>query len=204
MGDFTKCRSSLGRDSAAGVAAPADELVEAARGPATMISGADSARGPAITDPDDGFFNRIRRSPREYSNSSRLCSDIVFRSRSICAISGSAADPLPLDFKGFLRFIRFVLELYEIPRGAGQDFGMFLMYRDVILNPNAPDACKVHPRFYRNHVSRGKLSFLAFRQSRVFMNLQPQTATCAVDKCLIELVGRQYPPGSCINVSAAR
>ena len=38
---------------------------------------------PIDLDQVDGFFSRIRKSPREYSNSSRLCSAMVFSSSSI-------------------------------------------------------------------------------------------------------------------------
>src|SRR5207342_3281772 len=81
--------------------------------PATIISGADIARVVVMAAPDDGFFSLIRKSPREYSNSSRLCSAMVFRSCSIWSISGLTDGPLADDFEGFLRFIRFLLELYE-------------------------------------------------------------------------------------------
>ncbi len=137
-----------------------------------MISGIAAVLGAASSAPAEGFFSRIRSSPREYSNSSKLCSDIVFRSFSICSMSGPADDPPPLDLEAFLRFIRFVLELYEIPRGAGQYFATPFMHHDVVFNPDSPNTRKIHTRFYRNHVSRGKLCFLAPCQPGFLMDFQ--------------------------------
>src|SRR5258708_40137590 len=79
MGDFTRCKSSVDRGSGAGgVAAPAPADEDDA--PATMISGKVLPLVAVNTAPEKGFFSFIRRPPREYSNSSRLCSVMIFRS----------------------------------------------------------------------------------------------------------------------------
>src|SRR5712675_2263538 len=104
MGDFTRCKSSVDRGSGAErVAAPAP--VDEDDAPATMISGKLLALGAVNTAPDEGFFSLIRRPPREYSNSSRLCSVMIFRSSSIWSMSGPTDDPPPLDITRVLRFI---------------------------------------------------------------------------------------------------
>src|SRR5277367_5877469 len=69
-----------------------------------MISGTPIDR-PYIGTPAEGFFSRIFRSPREYSNSSRLCSLIKRRSCSICWTSGLAMEELSDDFEGCFRFM---------------------------------------------------------------------------------------------------
>src|SRR5271170_6968798 len=125
MGDLTRCRSSVALGSAA-----AGVLGEAAAGlsgttPGTIISGTPIDREYMGT-PVEGFFSRIFRSPREYSNSSRLCSVIKRRSCSICWTSGLAMDDASAAFEGRLGCFRFmpVLKLDEIPRYAGQYFGI--------------------------------------------------------------------------------
>ena len=65
-----------------------------------------------------GFLSRMRRSPLEYSNSSRLCSLMNRSNCSICPISGFANDGLPLAFDGFSRFMPFS-DFDEIPLYAG-------------------------------------------------------------------------------------
>src|SRR5260370_41755724 len=98
-------------------------------------------------------------------------------------MSGPAADP-PLDFTPVLRFIftsGFVkqtlklavlyLDLCEIPRGAGQYFAMPLLHHDVIFDSNTAYTRNIHTRFYRNHVSRGKLRYLPPRRSGILRNL---------------------------------
>src|SRR5277367_4608559 len=109
--------SSVARGSAA-EGAP-DEAAAGLSGtaPGTMISGTPIDR-EYIGTPADGFFNLIFRSPREYSNSSRLCSLIKRRSCSICWTSGLAIEELSAAFEGCLRFMP-VLELNKIPRNAG-------------------------------------------------------------------------------------
>src|SRR6266446_6808771 len=101
-----------------------------------IISGAEIALC-ATTMFADGFRSRIRRSPREYSNSSKLCSVINRRSCSICCTSGLAIDWLFLGFEGCLGFMP-VSELDEIPRGAGQYFGFSGVHGYIVLDANAP------------------------------------------------------------------
>src|ERR1700739_2887335 len=204
--------SSVDLGSGTDGAVTAAEPVAEDNAPATMISGRAFDLAAVNTVPGEGFFNRMRRSPREYSNSSRLCSAMVFRSCSIWSMSGPAGDPPPLDFTPFLRFIftsgsakqtlkpvspqgpakqtpksaspqgcktnpgktQIVLELCEIPRGAGQNFVTPLLHRDVVFDSNSAYTGNIHTRFYRNHVSQRKLCFLALCQPRVLVNFQPQ------------------------------
>src|SRR6267143_5605889 len=135
MGDLMRCKSSLERPSEGAVAAP-ETACGPSRDPGTMISGMAMARGPAMRTPAEGLRNRIRRSPLEYSNSSRLCSVMKRRSCSICSISGLANDGV--DFEGFFCFMP-VLEHDEIPRDAGQYFGTVGVHSDIILDANPPD-----------------------------------------------------------------
>src|ERR1700745_3694612 len=199
--------SSVDLGSGTDGAVTAAEPVAEDNAPATMISGRAFDLAAVNTVPVEGFFNRMRRSPREYSNSSRLCAAMVFRSCSIWSMSGPAVDPPQLDFTPFLRFIftsgfvkqtpkpaspegcktnpgktQIVLELNEIPRGAGQNFVTPLLHRDVVFDSNSAYTGNIHTRFYRNHVSQRKLSFLALCQPRVLVNFQPQTMTRAMDE----------------------
>src|SRR6476661_594399 len=165
MGDLTMWRSSAGRVSGGGTAAPA-----AAEGASPGLEAECSAgAGPLpaeTTTVCDGFRKRIRRSPREYSNSSRLCSVMNCRSSSICWISGLAN--APVDFEGFLRFMP-VLELDEIPRNAGQYFGTVSVHGHIVFDANSPDAFRVHARFNGDDVSRFQALLLTPRHSGVLM-----------------------------------
>src|SRR6266852_1832366 len=143
MGDLTRCRSSVERPSAGAGTPPADAC-GASIEPGTIISGAAITRGAATTTPAEGLRSRIRRSPLEYSNSSRLCSVMKRRSCSICSISGLANDGG--HFEGFFCFMP-VLELDEIPRDAGQHFGTVGVHGHIIFDANPPDAFRVHARF---------------------------------------------------------
>src|SRR5216684_259623 len=143
MGDLTKCRSSVERPSAGAGTPPADAC-GASTEPGTIISGAAITRGAATTTPAEVLRSRICRSPLEYSNSSRLCSVMNWKSCSICSISGLANDGL--DLLGFLRFMP-VLDLYEIPRCAGQYFRTVSLNGDVVLDANSSDACRIHTGF---------------------------------------------------------
>src|ERR1700721_3803894 len=108
-----------------------------------MISGSPMGR-EYIGTPEDGFFNLIRRSPREYSNSSRLCSLIKRRSCSICWTSGLAMEEPSAGFEGCFRFMP-VSKLDEIPRNAGQYFGAARVHSDVVFNANSPAPPLVNP-----------------------------------------------------------
>src|ERR1700674_4089425 len=101
MGDLTRCKSSVDRASEAAAADSVEHRLLSSE-PGTIISGADTDR-TATRAPAEGFRKRMRKSPREYSNSSRLCSLMNRRSCSIFWISGLANDGL--DFEGFLRFM---------------------------------------------------------------------------------------------------
>src|SRR5437764_15029253 len=122
----------------------------------------------------------------------RLCSDIALSICSICWFSVAADGLLAFDFEGFLRFIRFVFDLCEIPRGAGQDFAATLVHRCIVLDPNAPDTGKIHSRFYRNHVSRGKLCFLVLCQPGLLMNLKTQAVSGTMHEMLFQPVCREH------------
>src|SRR5262249_9449220 len=98
MGDFTRWRSSDARDST-GEEVGAAAAGAAGAAPATIISGSETILGAASTTFAEGFLMRIRKSLREYSNSSRLCSDIVRRICSICSNSGGAAFLVSADFE---------------------------------------------------------------------------------------------------------
>ncbi len=75
------------------------------------------------------------------------------------------------------------------------------MHHDVVFDSNSADTGNIHTRFYRNHVSQGKLCFLALCQPRVFVNFQSQAMTRAMDEILIQPVGCQYPPGRRVYIT---
>src|SRR5882724_321385 len=158
-------------------------------------------RVAGMTTPADGLRKRIRRSPREYSNSSRLCSVMNCRSSSICWISGLAN--APVDFEGFFRFMP-VLNLDEIPRNAGQYLGTVSVHGHIVLDANSPDAFRVHAGFNGNDVSRFQALLLPPRHSRVLMDFQPKPVAGTVYKQMIKMVTRQDPPCSSIHVAAER
>src|SRR4029077_4363821 len=152
MGDLTKCKSSVARGSGVAGALWEEGACLSDAAPGTRISGTPMGR-VYIGMPADGFFNLIFRSPREYSNSSKLCSLIKRRSCSICWTSGLAMEELSAGFEGCFRFIP-VSTLGEIPRYAGQYFGIPRVQSDVIFDANSPNARHVYPRFDRDHESR--------------------------------------------------
>src|ERR1700682_1454196 len=190
--------SSAGRASEC-AAAPPDAEGEASPGLEENSEGA----GPLPADPTttvcDGFRKRIRRSPREYSNSSRLCSVMNCRSSSICWISGLAN--APVDFEGFFRFMP-ALDLDEIPRNAGQYFGTVSVHGNIVFDANSPDAFRVHAGFNSNHVSRFQALLLPPRHSGVLMALQPEPMAGAMNKQTIKMVTCQDLPCSSIHVAA--
>src|SRR5260221_7535719 len=127
---------------------------------------------------------------------------MISRSSSIWSTPGPADAPPPLDFEGFFCFIRFVLKLYEIPRGAGQYFVASCLHHYVVFDSNAPNAGNIPPRFYRNHVSGGKLCFLALGQPGILVNFESQAVPRTVHKILVQTVYREYPPGSRVHFAA--
>src|SRR5882672_7432221 len=152
-----------------------------------------------MTTPADGLRKRIRRSPREYSNSSRLCSVMNCRSSSICWISGLAN--APVDFEGFFRFMP-VLDLDEIPRNAGQYFGSLSVHGHIVFDADPPDAFCVHAGFNGDDVSRFQAFLLPPCHSGVLMDFQPQPVASAMHKQTIKMVTCQDLPCSSIHVAA--
>src|SRR5579863_7085640 len=142
----------------------------------------------AMTTLVDGFLSRMRKSPLEYSNSSRLCSPMKRRSCSICSISGFANEPL--GFEGFLRFMP-LSKLDEIPRSAGQYFGSVCVHGDVVFNANPTDAFHIYTRFDGDHVSRLEALFLPPRQPGIFMHDQPKSMARAMHEVFVQTVARQ-------------
>src|ERR1700676_212165 len=204
MGDFTKCISSVERPlSGAGVgteAAGAEPAkVRDSVAVATIISGMEAR----VMAPADGFFSRIRKSPCEYSNSSRLCSLMKRSNCSICPISGLANDGLPLAFDRFLLFMPFS-EFDEIPLDAGQDFASSGMHYHAIFDPDSPDVFPVYARFYGNHISSLQSSFLPPGDSRLFMHFQAYPMAGAVHKKRFQMMflqdlsrrGVHFPAGN--------
>src|SRR6267378_138773 len=187
-------RSSAGRasecDAAAGGASP---------GLGAENSAGARPRPEETTTVCDGLRKRMRRSPREYSNSSRLCSVMNCRSSSICWISGLAN--APVDFEGFFRFMP-VLDLDEIPRNAGQYFGTVSVHGHIVFDANSPDAFRVHAGFNGNDVSRFQALLLPPGYSWVLMHFQPKPVARAMHKQMIKMVARQDPPCSSIHVAA--
>jgi hypothetical protein len=61
-------------------------------------------------------------------------------------------EELSLAFEGCLRFMP-LSELDEIPRYAGQNFGLPGMHGHVIFDSNSPHPCHVNPWFYGDHES---------------------------------------------------
>src|SRR6267143_5496109 len=187
-------RSSAGRasecDAAAGGASP---------GLGAENSAGARPRPEETTTVCDGLRKRIRRSPREYSNSSRLCSVMNCRSSSICWISGLAN--APVDFEGFFRFMP-VLNLDEIPRNAGQYFGTVSVHGHIVFDANSPDAFRVHAGFNGNDVTWFQALLLAPRHPGVLMDFQPKPMAGAMLKQMVKMVTRQDLPCSSIHVAA--
>src|ERR1700687_5342027 len=198
MGDLTKCRSSLDRASL-DPAAAALELWPASPEPVSMVSEAALPRGAATAAPIKGFRRRIRRSPLEYSNSSRLCSVMNCKSCSICWISGLAnAEP---DFEGFLRFMP-VLDLDEIPRNAGQYFGSVSVHGHIVFDADTPDSFHVYARFNGDDVAWFQAPLLPPRHSRAFVDFQPEPMAGTVHEESVQTVRCQNLPCGCIDVAA--
>src|SRR6266481_3762853 len=179
-------RSSAGRASECGPAGPA-----AAGEASPELEDKNSVgAGPLLAETTtvcDGFRRRIRRSPREYSNSSRLCSVMNCRSSSICWISGLAN--ASVDFEGFFRFMP-VLNLDEIPRNAGQYFGTISVHSYIVFDANSPDAFRIHAGFDGNDVARFQALLLPPGHSRVLMHFQPKPVAGAMHKQTINMVTR--------------
>src|ERR1700686_4703832 len=157
MGDLIRCKSSLLRPSPP----PADACWLALANvsgapPGTIISGAYPLRDCCNTTPLDGLRKRIRRSPREYSNSSRLCSVMNCNSCSICFNSRFAKLSVALlatCLEVFLRVMR-SSNLDEIPRNAGQHFYPIGVHRHIIFNAYPAHALDIDSRFNGHHVPR--------------------------------------------------
>ena len=77
-------------------------------------------------------------------------------------------EELSAAFEGCFRFMP-VSELDEIPRYAGQYFGIPCVHGDVIFDANSPDSRHVNPRFNRDHESWFQPCLLTARQPRIFM-----------------------------------
>ena len=74
-------------------------------------------------------------------------------------------------FEGCFRFMP-VSELDEIPRYAGQYFGIPCVHGDVIFDANSPDARHVNPRFNRDHESRFQPCLLPARDPGILVYFQ--------------------------------
>jgi hypothetical protein len=115
-----------------------------------MISGASMA---LVAAPAKGLLRRILKSPCEYSNSSRLCSVIKRSNCSICWMSGFAKVGLAVGFGDFLCFMP-LLDLYKIPRNAGEHFRTLSVHGNVVFDANSTRAWHVDTWLNRDHVSR--------------------------------------------------
>jgi hypothetical protein len=88
-------------------------------------------------------------------------------------------EELSAAFKGCFRFMP-VSELDEIPRYAGQYFGIPGVHGHVILNANSPHARHVNPRFNRDHEARFQPCLLPACQPRILMYFQAQSVPRAM------------------------
>src|SRR5262249_36671349 len=77
------------------------------------------------------------------------------------------------------------------------------MPRDVVFDPDPPNARYVHTRFYRNHVSRGKQCFLPLVYAWNLMDLQSQSMPRTVHEKPIQPVCCQYRSGCGVYFSAS-
>lgn len=110
-------------------------------------------------------------------------------------------EELSAAFEGCFRFMP-VSELDEIPRYAGQYFGVPCVNGDVIFNTYSPDARHVNPRFNRNHESRFQPCLLTARDPGILMYFQAQAVPCAVGEKPVEFVTGQNLPRSSIHIPA--
>jgi hypothetical protein len=95
-----------------------------------------------------------------------------------------------------------VSKLDEIPRYAGQYFGIPCVHGDVIFYANSPDARHVNPRFNRDHESRLQPCLLPARYPRILMYFQAQSVPSAMREKPVQFVPSQNLPRSGIHVTA--
>ena len=110
-------------------------------------------------------------------------------------------EELSVAFEGCFRFMP-VSELDEIPRYAGQYFGIPRVHGDVIFNANSPDARHVNPRFNRHHKSRLQPRFLAACHPRILVYFQAQSMPCAMGEKPVQFVTGQNLPRRGIHIPA--
>jgi hypothetical protein len=96
-----------------------------------------------------------------------------------------------------------VSELDEIPRYAGQYFGIARVHGNVIFDANSPDARHVNPRFNRNHESRFQSRLLSPRHPRILKYFETQSVPSAMSEMPVQFVTGQNLPRRGIHVSAA-
>ena len=90
-------------------------------------------------------------------------------------------EELSAGFEGCFRFMP-VSKLDEIPRYAGQYFGVARVHSDVIFDANSPDARHVYPRFDRDHESRFQSRFLPTCHPGILMYFQAQSVPRAMSE----------------------
>src|SRR5215475_6507870 len=168
-----------------------------------MISGAGTARGATITGAADGFFSRIRRSPCEYSNSSRLCSLMNFSNCSICWSSEFANIVWAAGFGDSLRFMP-VLYLNKIPRNAGQHFGSIFVHGNIVFDPDSSHARHIHAGLNGHDVARLQNLLLSLRHPGILMHFQPEPVTGAVYEVSVQILARKNAPGGRVHFPAGR
>src|SRR4029077_8200667 len=96
-----------------------------------------------------------------------------------------------------------VLELDEIPRNAGQYFGLVLVHGHIVFYANSPNALRVDTWFDGDDIPRFQQPLLPPRQPGVLVYLQPQSMAGAMHEETVQTVPRKNLPCSCINIAAA-
>jgi hypothetical protein len=96
-----------------------------------------------------------------------------------------------------------VSKLDEIPRYAGQYFGIPCVHGDVIFDANSPDTCHVNPGFNSDHASRFQACFLSACHPRILVYFQAQSVSRAMREKPVEFVTGQNLPRRSIHIPAA-
>src|ERR1700683_2431705 len=96
-----------------------------------------------------------------------------------------------------------LLNLNEIPRDAGEYFGVRCVHRYVVFDPNSPNARHVNTRLDRDYVSRLQGLLLSLGHPRILVHFEPEPMPGAVHEVPIETVTGQNRPGRGVHIPAA-
>src|SRR5579862_9522646 len=93
-------------------------------------------------------------------------------------------------------------DLNDIPRRAGEHFGFARVYRNVILDADAPDPGNIHSRLDGDDVSGLQPLLLPLRDARVLVNFDSEAVPGAVGEVTIKPVTGENLPGCSVHFPA--